>query len=395
MSKKQSVQLSPKEVTDFLNFIIKNNQELQEQGRKVSSVEVIGEAGLGKTSIVEQVAKENDLCFVKLNLSQIEELGDLVGFPIRQFQMCKGSEELMDCLWIDEQAIHTYEKEGYTFTGEKRMSYCPPSWIADKGPGGILLLDDWTRGDMRFIQACMELIDKQEYISWSLPKNWHVILTSNPSGGNYLVNEIDAAQKTRFISVEMSFDKNSWAKWAESAGIDGRCINFVLLHPEIVQGDNVNPRSLVTFFNTISNIKDFNTQLPFIQMIGEGCIGSDVTSMFVMFINNRLDKLVSPEVIAHSDWNVVKSEVIPIVGNGPTYRADLASVLAHRYINYMTEYAKKNPISEKQIDRLEQIVKEFLFGVDLNFLIVKELFHTGSKFKGIGLRSQLAKLVIS
>jgi hypothetical protein len=130
-------------------------------------------------------------------------------------------------------------------------------------------------------------------------------------------------------------------------------------------------------------------------MIGEGCIGSDVTSMFVMFINNRLDKLVSPEVIAHSDWNVVKSEVIPIVGNGPTYRADLASVLAHRYINYMIEYAKKNPISEKQIDRLEQIVKEFLFGVDLNFLIVKELFHTGSKFKGIGLRSQLAKLVIS
>ena len=29
------------------------------------------------------------LDFVKLNLAQIEELGDLVGFPVRQFQMYK------------------------------------------------------------------------------------------------------------------------------------------------------------------------------------------------------------------------------------------------------------------------------------------------------------------
>ena len=72
----KATSLSTKEVKDFLNFIIKNNIELQKVGKKPSSVEIIGEAGLGKTSIVEQIAKENDLDFVKLNLSQIEELGD-------------------------------------------------------------------------------------------------------------------------------------------------------------------------------------------------------------------------------------------------------------------------------------------------------------------------------
>ena len=35
------------------------------------------------------LARENELDFVKLNLAQIEELGDLVGFPVRQFQMFK------------------------------------------------------------------------------------------------------------------------------------------------------------------------------------------------------------------------------------------------------------------------------------------------------------------
>lgn len=394
MSKNQAVQLTPKEVTNFLNFIIKNNIKLQESGRKPSSVEIIGEAGLGKTSIVEQIAKENDLDFVKLNLSQIEELGDLVGFPIRQFEMCKGTGEIQKCIWVDENALHTYEKEGYIFTGNKQMSYCPPAWIADKSDrGGILLLDDWTRGDMRFIQAVMELIDKQEYISWRLPKNWTVMLTSNPSNGNYMVNEIDPAQKTRFISIEMSFDKESWGKWAESAGIDGRCINFVLLNPEIVKGESVNPRSLVTFFNTISNIEDFMGQLPFIQMIGEGCVGSDVTSMFTMFINNRLDLLITPEDIVHSDWNTLKSRISATVGSGQYYRADIASVLASRTINYLAEYSKTNPIKDTVIDRIEKIAEESLLGIDLNFVIVRELFQTSPKFKGLGLRKNLVKLV--
>ena len=224
-------------------------------------------------------------------------------------------------------------------------------------------------------------------------KNWTVLLTSNPSNGSYMVNEIDPAQKTRFISIEMEFDKKSWASWAESAKIDGRCINFVLLHPEIVKGDFVNPRSLVTFFNTISKIEDFNAKLPFIQMIGEGCIGSDVTSMFTMFINNRLDKLLTPEEIVHDSWQDLKDKVYHTIGHGVDYRADIASVLANRTINYLIEYAKNNPIKDHIIDRIEKLAEESLLGIDLNFVIVRELFQTSPKFKSLGLRKNLVKLV--
>ena len=51
----------------------------------------------------------------------------------------------------------------------------------------------------RFIQATMELIDRGEYISWSLPPNCTIILTSNPDNGDYNVNSMDNAQKTRYI----------------------------------------------------------------------------------------------------------------------------------------------------------------------------------------------------
>lgn len=41
----------------------------------------------------------------------------------------------------------------------------------------------------------MELVDRQTYISWSLPKDWHIMLTANPDNGDYMVNSIDTAQK--------------------------------------------------------------------------------------------------------------------------------------------------------------------------------------------------------
>ena len=83
------VNLNVTELKGFVNHIIENNRFLQEQGKGPVSVEVVGESGIGKTSTIVELAKDNNLNFVKLNLAQIEEIGDLVGFPVRQFQMYK------------------------------------------------------------------------------------------------------------------------------------------------------------------------------------------------------------------------------------------------------------------------------------------------------------------
>ena len=86
------VALNAKELKQFLNHIIENNRFLQEQNKTPVAIEVIGESGIGKTSAIVQLAKELDFNFVKLNLSQIEEIGDLVGFPIRQFEIQRNEE---------------------------------------------------------------------------------------------------------------------------------------------------------------------------------------------------------------------------------------------------------------------------------------------------------------
>jgi hypothetical protein len=384
-----SVSLNVHELKDFLKHIIDNNRYLQENNKPMVSTEVVGDSGIGKTSSIIQLANELGLNFVKLNLAQIEEIGDLVGFPIRQFEM----KDKKVTEWVDENSVEDYRKKGFESTGLNRMSYCPPEWISGKTNGGILLLDDWNRADMRFIQAVMELIDRQQYISWKLPKDWHIILTANPDNGDYLVNSIDNAQKTRFISVNLKFDLKCWGKWAEQSKLDGRCINFMLMHPELVTKE-VNSRSVSMFFNSISSLKSFEESLPLIQMIGEGSVGSEFSTLFTMFINNKLDKMISPENIMTQDEQYVLNTLKGLVGKDKEYRADIAATLGTRVANYLEYFAKENTIEKPLIERISKIVTEKIFATDVCYNMVKSIYNSNpGKFKLMMLNKELVKYI--
>jgi hypothetical protein len=416
------VNLNIDELKGFVNHIISNNRYLQEQGKNPVAIEVVGESGIGKTSAVIELAKENNLNFVKLNLAQIEELGDLVGFPVRQFQMYKEKQvsKKIDDLqytaaqkaaaaaqvanatmtkkvgqWVDELAVEEYLKQGWKMTGKNRMSYCAPEWIADKKDGGILLLDDWNRADVRFIQAVMELVDRQTYISWSLPKDWHIMLTANPDNGDYMVNSIDTAQKTRYITANLKFDVDVWARWAEEAGIDTRCINFLLLNPELVTKET-NSRSITTFFNAISSFEDFEKSLSMIQMIGEGSVGDTFASMFTTFINNKLDKLVTPvDLLTHDNEAYILGELRSCLGKDDNYRADIASTLATRLANYAVVYSKESKVTQKITDRLIRLCTDDYFTNDLKYLVIRTIFNGNKqKFNKLMMNPDIIKMTV-
>ena len=388
------VNLNIDELQDFVGHIITNNRHLQAGGKKPVAIEVVGESGIGKTTSIMDMTAKHGLDFVKLNLAQIEELGDLVGFPIKQFQMWTEKEGKKIGKWVDEVAVNDHSKLGFQTTGKSRMSYSAPEWIADKKAGGVLLLDDWNRADTRFIQACMELVDRQTYISCTLPKAWHIILTANPDNGDYMVNSIDAAQKTRYITANLKFDIDVWARWAEENEIDTRCINFLLMHPELVTQET-NARSISTFFNSISSIKKFEDQLPLIQMIGEGSVGNEFASMFTTFINNKLDKLVTPKEIVHGDEKVVLPALRECIGSGDNYRADIASLLATRIANFSVAFSKTDTVNPKMQQRLITLCTSSYFTDDLKYLVVRTIFNGNkSKFNQMMMNPAIIKMTI-
>ena len=385
-------QLNVDELKGFLKHMVNNNQYIQKEGKVPVAINIEGDAGLGKTSAIVQLGKEMDMDVVKINLSQIEELGDLVGFPVKEFKIQNKEGKTT---WIMETQIDAAMKKGYKVV-EKRMAHAAPEWIQGRTEGGFLVLDDYTRADHRFMQATMEILDRQEYISWSLPKNWHVILTTNPDNGEYQVTSLDDAQKTRFISTEVKFDANVWARWAEKVNIDGRCINFLLMNPEIVT-QKVNPRSITTFFNSISSIQKFEDELPLINMIGDGSIGEEPSALFAMFINNKLDKIISPEqILTNDDWNYVKGSLTGCIGKDDDFRADISSIISTRIINYSLMTADKGSVPQKMIDRIVELVTDCdSFTDDLRYYMVKEILNGHkAKFSKLMLNQKVVKMTV-
>ena len=362
--------LTVNQVKSVLNHAIQNNRYLEKCGKKKNAYLIESMPGIGKTSLVQQVAEDLGLKFIKVSLSNIEQAGDICGFPIREFQRVDGS-------WENEKTIQ-YSSSKFPLNGNARTSYCPPSWVPDSNNGGaILCLDDFTRAPMHIMQAVMEIIDRQEYISWKLPKDCHIFMTSNPvDTGDFHVTSLDSAQQTRYIKLKMEFNINEWATWAEYVGVDSRCINFLLFNPEMISG-HVNARLATDYFNSISSISDFSAtdSLNLIQLIGEGSVGEEFSVNFALFINNQLDKLPSPaDIFSSIDSCVDKILLCTGSPDSSTYKQSVSSVISTRIINHCKKLSVDKKIDKKKHPQiLIKLINSNVFNGDIAYNLIKTI----------------------
>ena len=369
------------EIKDILKYMIKNNQELQEQGKKPNAISLRGDGGTGKTSAIMQIAKELDMPFTMLRLSQLEEVGDILGMPIKEYEVCINNH----CHWIAKDILPEYIKAGAEVTGNHRMGYSVPAWVPQTEEPVILLMDDYSRCSPMMMQAVMEIINMQEFTSWKLPKGSTIILSENPDNEDYTLGvSLDSAMRSRFITFDVDFDVKVWARWAEEYGLRTEAVNFMLWAPELItkkQNLTINARSMTSFFNAISGLKDWSTteNLAMIMNIASGCFEDEanaVGNMFTTFINNKLHLLVTPEEMLNDDWDKAKRKIKKCVYDGEIYRADIASILSIRFINYVdvifsTRRADTMPV----VDRVIELVTDAdtLLTEDLIFNMVKTL----------------------
>lgn len=377
------------EFTDVFNYLLDNNKELQDKGLTPIAIGVEGESGIGKTSVIQQIAEKRGMTLCKLNLSMLEEVGDLCGFPQKEVLLqWKAKDGTLKTKWWPESLLNKVP-QNVQVTAETRMGYATPAWLPKKeNPNGIiLLLDDFNRCNQLFIQATMDLINEGKYISWSLPKNTSIVLSNNPDDGSYNVNSQDTAQSTRYVNFNMKMDKDSWANWAEFNDIDSRAINFALMYwEEIFKKHNgvqtINPRAYTTFCKAISGIKDWNDDksLALILNISKGCFLNDkdnvVGTLFTTFIAQKLDKLVSPHDMMMLKWETVEPRIYDCVHDNGIFKPEIAAILNTRLLNYMMYYfsqkgSKDAIVEQRLIDIVDNPRK--VFSKDNLFYSIKTL----------------------
>ena len=416
------------EVKNLINYTIDNNVALEENGDKPIAISLEANAGIGKTSVLRQIAEERGMTVTKVDLHQMEEAGDLIGFPQVEYecQVAKAYKDengetkmkvLPNTVWLNAKQFDSPSNGmRYRQTGKTRMGYAKPAWVPEYcEKGNLVILDDYVRANPQLLQACMDLVLEQEYISWKFPKKTTIALTNNPDDGTNNVNSLDEAQRTRFMNYTVEFDLDSWMKWAETKGVDGRCINFVASYAgELFNADDegnriCNPRSFVMFANMIKGIKDWDNpdSLSFISTIAKGCFkdeGGRFSAMFTSFIRNKMHLLIQPKDMLLGSWDRIKKILEDtLYDSTDQYRPDIASLLERRFSNYVSAWLdskEDTPISKVKdrildfIDFKGQNGHGFLFNRDLFYKMIKSITsdHTNQTRKLL-FEPKIAKMI--
>lgn len=145
-------------VKSLINYTIDNNNRRQENGEMPIALSFEASAGVGKTSIIRQVAEERGMGFTKLNMAQLEEAGDIIGFPQVEYecQIAKATKDkdgnvrwnlLPNTAWLNaKQMDNPQSGVKYRHTGKTRMGYAKPAWVPEYNEkGNLILLDDYVR----------------------------------------------------------------------------------------------------------------------------------------------------------------------------------------------------------------------------------------------------------
>ena len=377
----ETIKLTSNEIVKVLSHMINNNYQLAQDGKVPVSIEIVGDPGLGKTSICKQVADMFNMECIKLNIAQFDDLCDLVGFPYKEFCL-KNSNG--DRIWVHENLLNSYVGTQFSIDPctVPRMPYAIPEWIANRIDPVVLVLDDWTRADDRFIQAVMELVATQKYGSWSLPKGSTIILTSNPDDGENLVKTIDDAIRTRFISVEMKWSAECWAEWAEKNGVPDTLINFIVANPDIVN-KSVNPRSIMNFFNSVRSIYN-DEDRTMLTYLGNASVGPDFVETFKTFLDEKMDIIPSVKDMLVMNFDILSKLLKKCSYSGNEFSPAAASIVSTRIIVY--ERIKKNnkeTVTDDEVSRIADIMALDVFTPDMVSYVANTLVNIDMKFSGL------------
>jgi len=176
-----------------------------------------GAPGIGKSSIVKQIASEQGLEFLDLRLSLLDPT-DLKGIPFFNADTNEG-------VWA-------------------KPSFLP----SEPDSKGILFLDEINTAPPAVQASAYQLILDRKVGEYELPKGWSIIAAGNRENDRGVVYKMPPPLANRFVHFEMEVDFVDWKAWAFKAGIESSIIAYLAYD-----------KSMLFTFDATSNEKSFAT----------------------------------------------------------------------------------------------------------------------------------------
>ncbi|OYD90908.1 ATPase [Nostoc sp. 'Peltigera membranacea cyanobiont' 210A] len=183
--------MTPSDLKAYLDNLIRKNLQI--------STMIWGPPGIGKSSIVGQIAQEYDIDFVDVRLSQLAPT-DLRGLPVAEDGISK---------WY------------------------PPEFLP-RGGKGILFLDELNMAPPAMQGVAQQLILDRKVGSYVVPSGWFVWAAGNRKEDRAAVFDMPAPLANRFLHLEAQADFNSFKAYALEAGVHEQIIAFLSFRPTLL-----------------------------------------------------------------------------------------------------------------------------------------------------------------
>ena len=223
-----------------------------------------GAPGVGKSSIVKEIAESKSIGFIDLRLALMDPT-DLKGIPF-------------------------YDKETHS------ALWAPPAFLPRDGEG-ILFLDELNSAPPSVQASAYQLILDRKVGEYELPDGWAIVAAGNREGDRGVTYRMPSPLANRFVHFEMEINVEEWRDWAYKIGIDERIISYIAYKNEHLftfdaKSDTksfATPRSWEYVDSILKSDLDSSLLL---KVIG-GAVGSEVAVGFLSFIKvmNKLPNI--------------------------------------------------------------------------------------------------------
>lgn len=175
---------------------------------------LIGAPGIGKTQIMEQIARDCDIALVSYTITH-HTRQSAIGLPFILEKEFDGKKYSVTEYTMSEIIGSVYEQMEKTQRKE-----------------GVLFIDEINCVSETLAPTMLQFLQCKSFGNRKIPEGWIIVAAGNPPEYNKSVREFDVVTLDRVKRIDVEPDFSVWKEYAYHAGVHGAVISYLELKKE-------------------------------------------------------------------------------------------------------------------------------------------------------------------
>lgn len=194
-------------------YLSKENGEYKIPSIRQRPILLMGPPGVGKTQIMEQIARECEIGLVSYTITH-HTRQSAVGLPFIEKQQFEGKQYSVTEYTMSEIIASIYKKMKDTGLRE-----------------GILFIDEINCVSETLAPTMLQFLQCKTFGNQKVPEGWIIVAAGNPPEYNKSVRDFDVVTLDRVRRIDITSDYEAWKEYAREQKIHPAILSYIELHP--------------------------------------------------------------------------------------------------------------------------------------------------------------------